>query len=45
MPELPNPEEYEDVEDWFAEVFTTDKLDREMMDEIIDTFGQSRWVE
>lgn len=44
MAELPEPEDYESVEDWLADVMSTEDLDMETMDAIVEKFGRSPWV-
>lgn len=45
MSELPDPDEYEDVESWLADVMSSGELDGETMDELVEKFGRSPWVE
>lgn len=45
MPDLPDPDDYESLEAWLADVMSAAELDSETMDEIIEKLGRSPWVE
>lgn len=45
MPDIPEPDGYDSVEAWLADVMDAQELDNETMDEVIEKLGRSPWVE
>lgn len=44
MADLPDPNDYDDLEEWLADVTSSTQLDGETMDELVEKFSRSQWV-